>query len=443
MVNSLTRFAEYMVERGVDWHCLQTALLDSDTAYPRVPCSRNNRERADCTKKRVLHWLDVDSQFIADFRKHELSRVKASPAWRGDNDNSKDTVNRKLVHIYQFYVWAQNIARYAEKLVGWTEDCAIRSRLCDSRIDQSEVSFAEKFPECFPSLRSDTGGAYAQHWATNDEVRAVAMYIDEHSSALIAERDILILELGRHVAWRAGSVSSLTTNLFSDREIAKQMREKRDEFLVTPPTQKNGHQFAFRVPWNLALRVNAYIYEGVSDDSRGATAVGLLKDGVARGPGGRAKLTRQSGTSARDTQRRIFLSKDGTPLSAHTVVNRFAKLFKRIGAPKGSGFHSVRRARADEFGDEMMERRRRLNMSTAKEDVERDFIELLGHAGGISYHAYVRSSGRTLKQSIEKQQHDEIVAKDIENSQLTAKLAYQGELFNPPERRKKSRAARR
>ncbi|MFM0741694.1 hypothetical protein PQQ51_31045, partial [Paraburkholderia xenovorans] len=214
--------------------------------------------------------------------------------------------------------------------------------------------------------------------------------------------------------------------------------------LVTPPVQKNGHKFAFGVPWSLALRINAYIYDGISDDSRGAVACGLSKEGVTRPIGGRARLILASGKSPRNGQNRIFLSsRDATPLSAHTIVNRFAKAIKAVGAPKGSGYHSLRRGMMDEFADETMDKRRRKGLSTAREDVLQDFEDKLGHTTGNSLHAYIRASRRTTKQTTEERQHDDLVASSIEIEQLMARLAYQDQHIRESAKAKsRSRKAR-
>lgn len=418
LVSAMRSFAEFVSIRGLDWQCVQSSLLCPTSAKSKLSVQRTD----------MRHWLDVTDEFLAEYRDWEFARVRVSSQSRGDEEKNQKTTNRKLMQVYGLYVWAQDSAAFAENLVGWQIGYNIRSALSTSGGRPVEPKFIENYPLCSRTTSTMASAAYEQHWATKDEMRDLALYFDEHSHPLIAERDILLLKLGQHVAWRASSVSSLTVDLFSDKAIALQSAQKRSDFLVTPPVQKNGHKFAFRVPWNLALQINAYIHDGVSDIPGGTVEAAL------RPLGGRAKLVLQSGHSKLNAKRHIFLSsKDATPLSAHAIVKRFASAIKFVGAPKGSGYHSLRRARADEFGDETMEKRRRLGLSTAREDVELDFIELLGHANGNAYQAYVRASRRILKQTTEERQRDELVASSMENLQLMARLAYQDEFLTQTE----------
>ncbi|NYH18876.1 hypothetical protein [Paraburkholderia bryophila] len=444
MVNTLTHFAEYLLARGVDWECVQSPVSDNENDQQTLRDVSVRASESGTNQQSVFHWLDVNHGFFIQFRDFELKRVVANPISKGDKEKSRDTVNRKLIHLYMFYAWAQYTACYARSLLGWGRTCQIRSRLSGDSPDSETVSFAEKYPACFPTPSAGNSSAYEQHWATSDDVRDLATYFDEHCSPLVAERNILLLKLGQHLAWRAGSVSSLTVDQFSDREIARQSRHRKDDFLVTPPTQKNGHQFAFRVPWSLVFHINSYIHDGVSNDSSGVAASGLTTDGLSRPQGGRSKLITNSGKSPRNAQGKIFLSKkDATPLSPHSIVNLFAKAFKAVGAPKGSGYHSVRRGSADEFGDETIEKRRRLGIPISREDFEQDMMELLGHSARTSHHAYIRSTQRTLRQTTEQRQHDELVEFSMENMQLKSKLAYQEEsLIKVAGKRKRARDIR-
>ncbi|MFM0739438.1 hypothetical protein PQQ51_19530, partial [Paraburkholderia xenovorans] len=222
LVNALTHFAEYLASRGVDWQNEQTPLGEVE----------KTEEIAEPLPSHIRHWLDIDGAFLEQYRDWELARVKANPASKDDEDANQKTVNKKLICIYGLYVWAQDTVCYADNLVGWTMFYQIRSCLSSASNVQTQPTFEDRYPLCFATTANGT--AYGQHWSTQDEMRDLAAYFDEHSqSPLVAERDILLVHIGQYLGFRAGSASSLTTNLFSDREIATQMKRHRDEFLVT------------------------------------------------------------------------------------------------------------------------------------------------------------------------------------------------------------------
>ncbi|MFM0627772.1 hypothetical protein [Paraburkholderia xenovorans] len=354
------------------------------------------------SKKHYRHWLDVDDDFLVAFKDWSLLRTSKNPRYRGSKRKAMKTVNIKLRFVYQLYIWAQQ-AHFASNLVGWADKFLIRSILGDGNYNGHAKSPDEqKYPCCFRSIGTSSRTGDAQYWATLDDIAAIERYFHENRDPLTAERNILLLRLGQYVGWRVESANSLTVDLFSDDAIVAQEKTHRTDFLVVPPKQKNSYTFAFTVPWELAYALHAYISSF----------------------GGRGEILERLALPEHVTSGRIFISmRSGTPLSDRALSQEFGRAFRHIGAPKGAGYHSLRRFHAEDFADRTIEARKADGQSTAREEVMLEFASSLGHASLTATQAYIRASRKRSVLSVTERQQEQLVAVNLENDQLLSKLA--------------------
>ncbi|CAM2192107.1 Tyr recombinase domain-containing protein [Paraburkholderia kururiensis] len=394
---SMLSYAEYLAEKKIDWKNEQSR-FNLDILLKPV----RTVEQFD---KPVAHWLDANDTLLQNYGEWALQRIRDNPRSRHSMRKAMATANRKLEWVYEFYCWAQMDAKYASNLMSWDDDkCNIRSSLPSLRVSQTDanVKASAKYPVRFTHTGERSRTKEGQHWATPDEIRQLAHHFRENFDSVLAERNVLLLHLGEHVGWRCESANSLTVDLFSDEAIESQFKAGKDHFLVVPPKQKNYHQFSFPVPWELAYRIHAYI-----EDSNT----------------GRAAILNAAKGSEKDTAGRIFLSRRGTFLTDRSLSQLFGKAFRAIGAPKGAGYHALRRGMLDDFADRALEARHLAGASVAKDDVLQDIMDVSGHVSGNSYQAYVRSSRRRKKLSIVEKQQAEICAREAEKEQSLMEAA--------------------
>lgn len=382
---SMREYATFCSERSVDWRDERSPVDPRIAARP------------------VNHWLDVGDDFLVEFRNHSLVRTQENPRSRGSLRKAMKTVNIKLRKIYAFYAWAQDEALFASNLIGVVTDSQIRSTLSKPNSNNLKgKQDAAQYPKCFRFIGTNSRASDAQYWATPDDLTLIERFFHENREPLTAVRNVLLLRLGQYVGWRGESANSLTLDLFSDAAISAQEREGRADFLVVPPKQKNFHSFAFPVPWELAYAIQAYIAP------RGSRSAAMARIGA----------------SEFKTEGHIFISMtNGTPLTDRALSQEFGKAFRHIGAPKGAGYHAVRRGMSEEFAEQVIEARRADGRSTAREDVTLELAEKLGHANGCALQAYLRAMGKRRITTVAERQLEELIAKDIEIAQLQAKLS--------------------
>ena len=238
-----------------------------------------------------------------------------------------------------------------------------------------------------------------QYLATAKDIQNLEDYFWS-SSASVALRNSTMLRIVDILGWRTGSANSMLVTQFSDEAVAQ--RKNQPTYVVTPPVQKYGYQKPFPMPWELALQIKNYIEDDVY---------------------GRAALMHRFGRSEADVDHRLFLSsRDGMPIETNSWVAIFSDAFAEIGAPKGSGGHSIRRGAADRRSEEFIASLQEAGLPVTQDAVVIEVMEYLGHASSAAQAAYRRVIRRRRKQTFVDGMAAEIERRKLEADKLRAAL---------------------
>lgn len=333
---------------------------------------------AEFMRYKHLDWDQLNDAYLEEFREWEYERITNKSQSR-DDLSRKRTVNKKLREIYNFFLWAQEEALLIDEHIGWEYDSNIRSKLpyyLKSKNVEVKNGRDESFlyPLCYKRIGSSSGKR--DYIASDRDLELIKDNFKLGDDNYGSERNVLLTDLADAVGWRQGSIGSLTTDMFSDEVI----NSSEDEFVhVMPPAQKFGYTYEFEVPIALALRINRHI--------KTTRATHLNKKGI----------------KPDDTPKSIWLSsKTGHALNSKTITDIFSKAFKDIGAPKGSGIHSIRRKFTNDELALEIETRRSQNLSTAPEDVMLPVARKLGHKSKLSQETYADATKSLTEESTER-----------------------------------------
>jgi hypothetical protein len=312
--------------------------------------------------------VNVGDELIKSFRDAELKRVKLSPNRSPSENALKRTVNAKLRRIYNFLVWFQR----SEDLVGLIGpiNCKVRSSLAvppDRGLGRGRAKAVSSGRNRFPGLYRGVGEGSKHRVKYVATVRDKDDLIDlflEQESFIIANRNVLILELADQVGLRRGSINSLLAAQFRRDEIEN---SRSEHWVVVPSAQKFGYEKKYGIPFRLAYRVCDYI------------------DQVRR------KIMLEKGWSESRTGGRLFFSlRDGSPLSDQTISQIFGAALRKLGVEEhGSATHTLRRKFACESIVEETTRRQRLNLDTSVASVAAAVSIKMGHTNPESLTPYV------------------------------------------------------
>lgn len=350
------------------------------------------------------HLLATDNKLyrltderLKELRDIMLDGVKANPIGRGKNHASKRTTNTKLIHIYRFLNWAQINRRLPSHTIGWS-NCRVQSSLPEaySRGSSLDIKAERMYPLCFERVGGSTRRNEGQYWATAEDIVAIEDYFWRRQPPLLAERNTLALRIQEQTAWRNESINSLTIDMFSTAALS---RKRTQPFcLLSPPKQKFGYEKEFSVEWTLVDRIVEYVSNG------------------------RKQLLEQASASETDTKGRLFVGVKGKPLTDKTYGEIFSMAFQAIGAPKGSGGHSIRRYRTVEEVKSEISRRRTMGLNLTRELVIRPVMDLLGHNTEEAGRAYDRVTERLRFESFEADLSRRAIKAELEADSLRARL---------------------
>jgi len=345
------------------------------------------------------NWNEVDDCVLLDYREWAYKKTLHSSNSKQEEKAAKRSVNIKLRNIYHYYNWAQGYAGLIHDRIG-LNDLPIHSSLPlgNQHLSKNNVD-KHKYPICYRRV-GENGGIICQYTATpNDKIKLIE-YFTHTQSLEVAERNIMIMEIADQVGWRNGSIHDLTVDQFEWEKIES---EHGDSIMVTPATQKFGHEKSFEVSIALAAWVARYI------DSRNS-------------------IMDKNGWSKKMAKGRIFLNlQTGKPLGHKTITQIFSKAFTEIGAPKGrdAGIHSFRRKFTQEATSKEIHERRSRGLSTAVEDVLFAIARKLGQESIHSQEPYQKAISDDIRQSPTSKLEDQIkeleqhlAKKEIENSRL-------------------------
>lgn len=312
-------------------------------------------------------WERASDDTLQKFREAALKQVLGSQRSKGNERTAKRTVNVRLQWIYRYYRWAQQDAGLCNGVIG--PGLAINSVITQPKCKRPrsrkkrEVDL-DLYPLCFTGVSGTAGGS--QYFATGKDKQRIARFFAKGTDPFIVERNQIILELSDRVGWRAGTLTYLTVDVFSEEAIEK---AEEEGLVVTPSVQKFAYQNNFTVPLTLALRIARHIEV-------------------------RQRWLAKHRWTEQQAQQRLFLSgKTGRPLGGKTIVQLMGSAFRAIGvvAKIGAGHHSLRRKFADESTRDDLVARRSMGLSTAVEDVMHATAMRLGQRNIASQTPYQRA----------------------------------------------------
>lgn len=269
------------------------------------------------------------NECLRGFKKTDLERLQLKSA--SSIRSLKKVVNQRLVRIYHFYAWLQ----HHYKLTGIIGkiNCQIHSTLTLYRRHKNNKDEHNDYPLLY-SLTGSSSKHATQYQATDKDITLLTEYFLSKYGKYVAQRNILIMEIGQQLSLRRSSINSLKCMQFSDEII----ESTEDDFLpVCPHIQKFDYSIIFECPLPLALRINAFIR-------------GFRKD-----------FLNEHGFSELATGGYLFLSqRTGKPLNSQTISEIFGEAFRAIGVKAARvAIHATRRKYAnDQIKKEIIGRKR-------------------------------------------------------------------------------------
>jgi hypothetical protein len=322
-----------------------------------------------------LSLSDVTDEVIITFREVAFKKVVSNPRNRGGiTFQTRETVNIKLRHIYDFLHWCQKTGEVPPDTIGW-QHCKVRSSLPLTELGSSDnASRSEnKYPQCFRG-EGENAPRDGQYWATVEDIDRIEQGFWERGSEKASLRNATMLRILQSQLWRIGSANSLLTTQFSS--VALERQRGQETFSVIPPDQKGGKSYPFAMEWPLAESIHNYINNDV-DGRKSVLSAFSIGENIAK--------------------HRVFLSvRSGKPLSTATWVRIISSGFRDVGAPKGAGAHAVRRGgSADAVMNEVAYRQAE-KLEVSEDAVAGVMQQRLGHSRRESQRSYRRVE-RTLR----------------------------------------------
>lgn len=407
IIVSLTHYALYHAEQKMSKQTIDGNTNQAYTSHMGMIVA-GLTSFAKFLRRKHITYAEVDDRLLEEYRDEEYQIVKAKRASRTEK-TVKRTVNGKLRVIYDFYCWAQEIQLLLEHYIGWIAD----EKRPAFRI-KSFLPRYRKNPEKYPNGRRIGGMNYpmcyegvgegarhrATHYATDAELNALRDYFRDNNDVLTAERNVLIVDIIEAVAWRQSSVHSLRASQFSTALIDQAMQTGKDKFSIVPSKQKGGYDNVYDIPLPLAIRINIFIREN------------------------RDVLLRDRGKDEDDAQDHLFIAYTTCrPLGEHRISRIIGNAFTALGAPKGSGPHSIRRKCGKEKATEFVQIRRREGRSTNPEDIVEDLKPVLGHSSSAAQAAYTHGKRDMYNMSVEHKLRDEIASLRSQMESKTVEVA--------------------
>ena len=350
-----------------------------------------------------LSWKHVDDDILKVYRDVALKSTLADAVSRCEA-TAKATTNVKLRIIYDFYLWTHLEELCGESIIGWGKGFPVSSSLplFLERPNSWNERAIRKFPLCYRGIGENASSVGAQYWATNNDLNDIEDFFLLSKSAKTAARNILLMRAVDETGFRRASINSLVLGQFSDKEIEKSVASGLKSHSIQPKTQKLNRNFYFDIPYALAWEINRYLRTLYGDH--------IMKEANDNGSAGNLPVFTSMTTGKR--------------MTAKAWTSIFTEAFQAIGAPRGSGLHSIRRKFAeDRFGaeiDNCKKGGKPIDFKSASTGLAR----ALGHNSKLSQEAYRRATiarGATPMDALTEQNSEQ--AAKIMN--LTAQLEEQ------------------
>jgi len=332
--------------------------------------------------KNKLSWEKFNDIHFDDYKEWELENILNKPSSRNDRSASR-SVNIKLKWIYRFFYWAQEIELIIDDYIGSNESYSIKSRIIDfinnpEKFKKNQAGAIMIYPKLFRRVGS-TSRAKNTHYATDSELDDLRVFFRTGYEPILAERNVLMIDLIETVGFRQGTINSLTIDLFSEKIINQALNKGLSEISITPYLQKMGYSDSYPIPINLAIRIHNFCQNE------------------------RQELLDNYEKNEDATQNMLFIAdKTCKPFVSDGISAIISSGFKEIGSPKGSGAHSIRRKFGRDKATELMQIRKRDGRSIDPADVLKDLSSYLGHSNTASQEAYTKGKLDMYKLSREQ-----------------------------------------
>lgn len=328
-----------------------------------------------------LDWKVFNDELFLKFIENELANVKT---WQKthkyeqlDPVGADINVNRKIHAIYDFYEWAQ-----AEELVhdAIGPGCPIHTTLStdqDNQKRRNDVSIATRVGKKkkirrsvsyrLLSLPAPSSRKTIKHYATNEDINLLNKQLaNDTENYYIVERNLLFTAILNETALRAGSAASLlASQIPTIEQLARETNTNR-EYPIRPLIQKRGYQNTFTLSYSLCMEIRHFI------------------------DGPRADLLISLGIPVSSADDSIFLSfKDGKAMTSKALKDIVRNGFRKIGVTeRRTGAHAIRRFRLNQFGMDIIRRKRRAGGLVTPEVITQEIAKKAGQSNLSSYAAY-------------------------------------------------------
>lgn len=318
-----------------------------------------------------LSWEDVDNEILEAFRDVALKSTQGNTASRCEA-TAKVTTNVKLRIIYEFFAWTHLEGLCRQPIIGWGKEFPIKSSLTLFSEKQTKWNerAARRFPLCYRGIGENSSSVGAQYWATNADLNDIEDFFHLSQPAKTAARNVLFMRTADQTGFRRASINSLVVSQFTDKEIEKSIASGLKAHSIQPKKQKLGRNFYFDIPYALAWEINRYLRTLYGDD-----------------------VVKTASTDDRLKNLPVFTSMiTGKRMTDKTWSSIFTEAFQAIGAPVGSGLHSIRRKFAEEWFRAEIHELRKASKPTDLKSVSAGLARVLGHNSKLSQEAYRRAS---------------------------------------------------
>lgn len=318
----------------------------------------------------------VSDEAIKAFRAYALKKALASRSHReGRPDASSATVNAKLVRIYDWLMWLQEMGRFPANTIGY-RNAAVRSALRGSSLSREargnkELRALDKYPLLLTDRTRNTKHHIQAFIPSEDTVDALhAHFMNGGQSSHLRHRNALIVDVAAYTGFRRNSIQSLHVNQFIGSEFTA---TDRDTVIIRPSRQKFDYGDTFEIPALLHHHICNFVQTY------------------------RRELIQAKGVDQRVSEGAVFISeRTCEPLDDRSITSLVSKALRACGAPKGAAVHSFRRkflveAMADEYAD-----RRQLGLDTSEDAVTQSVARKAGQKNPKSLRPYVAGDAASL-----------------------------------------------
>lgn len=271
-------------------------------------------------------WEEMDDLLLGKYANWQLEQSTKNSRFRGDINASKRNVNHDYVMpIYEFYFWAQDQGLHpmllGESIIGG-ERYQITSALPRRDIDspKQKLLYPKLFFNC--GENDERKRQLAEDW----EIEELKDYIRSHYNGYERASLLLMVRIGEETGSRNIALSGYTRLQFCSPSAERELMSSSSVFKVTPLKQKGGNTMPVKFPLPLVNGVISFINNE-------------WKEFIEN-------------SSFQHHDGHLFLDvRDGKPLSAKNITEKFSQITRALGWPKGKSFYSLRHRYANEQMD--------------------------------------------------------------------------------------------